>query len=102
MCEIRYGTDSDKDFWYSLDKDLCVDEFERKIRDKRGYIISIGSKPIGIMRYNLMWDNTPFLTLIYIVDAEYGRGYGKKAMLFCTAILACDVYIQLSPFAGSD
>jgi ribosomal protein S18 acetylase RimI-like enzyme len=33
------------------------------------------------MRYNLFWDNTPFLTLIYIDSAYQGQGYGSQAML---------------------
>ena len=82
MCEIRYTTEADKAFWYTLDRDLCECEFDRKIRDKRGYIISVDGKPIGVMRYNLIWDNTPFLTLIYIDDAHHGKGYGRTAMLF--------------------
>ena len=69
MFETRYVTESDKVFWFSLDKHLSINEFTLKVRDKRGYIISDGNKPIGVMRYNLFWDNTPFLTLIYIDDA---------------------------------
>ena len=34
------------------------------------------------MRYNLFWDNTPFLTLIYIADAYQNKGYGRQAMLY--------------------
>ena len=82
MFGIRYVTDSDKAFWYTLDKHLSEDEFDLKVRDKRSYIISDGSTPIGIMRYNLFWDNTPFLTLIYIEGAYHGKGFGKQAMLF--------------------
>jgi len=82
MVDIRYVTENDKRFWFSLDNHFAEAELDLKIRDKRGYIISVNGKPIGIMRYNLMWDNTPFLTLIYIDDAEQGKGYGKKAMLY--------------------
>ena len=82
MFEIRHVTASDKSFWYTLDKHLCKQEFEFKIRDKRGYIISNGGTPIGLMRYNLMWDNTPFLTLIHICDDYHGKGFGKQAMQF--------------------
>ena len=82
MLEIRYVTEADKAFWYTLDKHLHEREFVLKVRDKRGYVISVDGKPIGIMRYNLIWDNTPFLTLIYIDDACHSKGYGKKAMLF--------------------
>ena len=82
MFEIKYATESDKPFWFTLDKHLSEDEFARKVRDKRGYIISDGENPIGIMRYNLFWDNTPFLTLIYITESCQGQGFGRKAMLY--------------------
>jgi ribosomal protein S18 acetylase RimI-like enzyme len=81
MFEIRYVSDSDKAFWFSLDKHLSESEFALKIRDRRGYVISVSGKPIGVMRYNLFWDNTPFLTLIYIDSAYQGQGYGRQAML---------------------
>jgi len=72
----------DKSFWFTLDKHLSEKEFELKIRDKRGYIISDDDKPIGVMRYNLFWDNTPFLTLIYFYEAYRGKGFGKQALLY--------------------
>ena len=83
MFEIRYATEKDREFWFSLDKHLHDSrEFELKIRDKRCYIISGDSNPIGVMRYNLIWDNTPFLTLIFIGETHRGRGYGRLAMQF--------------------
>ena len=81
MFEIRYVAESDKPFWFSLDKHLSESEFALKIRDKRGYIISGGGQPIGIMRYNLFWDNTPFLTLICIEESHQGKGFGRQAVL---------------------
>jgi len=68
MLEIRYVNEQDEPFWYTLDKHLCKNEFALKIRDKRGYVICLDGNPIGVMRYNLFWDNTPFLTLIYIEE----------------------------------
>ena len=82
MLKIRYITDTDKAFWFTLDKHLREQEFELKVRDKRGYVISVDDSPIGVMRYNLFWDNTPFLTLIYIADAHQNKGYGRQAMLY--------------------
>ena len=81
MFEIRYVAEIDKSFWFTLDKHLGEDEFARKVRDKRSYIISDNDKPIGIMRYNLFWDNTPFLSLIYIEETAQGQGFGRQAML---------------------
>jgi len=54
MIAIRYVTENDKSFWFSLDSQLSESEFELKARDKRGYIISDGDKPVGVIRYNLL------------------------------------------------
>ena len=81
MFNIKYVSKEDKSFWYTLDKHFDENEFELKIRDKRGYIISDGDKAVGIMRYNLIWDYIPFLTLIYFDKAYRGKGFGRKAML---------------------
>ena len=80
MIEIRYMQVCDKAFWYTLDKHLPESEFDLKVRDKRGYVLLNNSTPIGILRYNLFWDNTPFCTLLYIRDEYQRQGYGKKLM----------------------
>jgi len=80
MFEIRYVNEQDKKFWFSLDNHMSDDEFLLKVRDKRAYIISDGENPIGIIRYNLFWDNTPFLNLIHLEDSYHGKGFGKQAM----------------------
>ena len=81
MFEIRYVQKDDKSFWGRLDRHLSKSEFELKVRDKRGYIISDGADPIGVMRYNLFWDSIPFLTLIYMKKSYRGKGFGKQALL---------------------
>lgn len=82
LFKIRYLLENDKSFWFTLDEHLSEQEFELKVRDKRGYIISDENTPIGIMRYNLFWDNTPFLTLVYVCKSYQGKGYGKQALLY--------------------
>lgn len=81
MFEIRYIAEADKAFWFTLDKHISEDEFLLKIRDRRGYILCDTGNPIGVMRYNLFWDNIPFLTLIHLQEAFQGKGFGRKAML---------------------
>jgi len=80
--EIRYISRNDKLFWFTLDKHLSESEFELKIRDRRGYIIIDVDKPVGIMRYNLFWDNIPFLTYIYFEEPSRGKGFGRQSVLF--------------------
>jgi len=82
MFTIRHVSENDELFWFTLDRNLSKSELKLKIRDKRGYIIGDGDKPVGIMRYNLFLDIIPFLTLIYFDKAYRGKGFGKQAMLY--------------------
>ena len=82
MFTIRYAAEADKIFWFTLDKHMSEDEFLLKVRDRRAYVICEGNKPVGIMRYNLFWDNIPFLTLIHFDETYQGKGFGRQAMLY--------------------
>ncbi|MBE5947810.1 MAG: GNAT family N-acetyltransferase [Lachnospiraceae bacterium] len=80
MIEIRHVQSEDKEFWYSLDKHLPETEFDKKVKEKSGYVLLEDERKVGLLRYNLFWDNTPFCTLLF-VDAGYQRkGYGRKLM----------------------
>jgi len=80
MTEIRYVRLEDKPFWYSLDRHLPEAEFDGKVRDKRGYVLEEDGKPIGLLRYNLFWDNTPFCTLLFVDWSYQKKGYGRLLM----------------------
>ena len=80
MTEIKFVTNEDKAFWYTLDGHLSIEQFELKVRDKMGYVIFEDGKPAGILRYNLFWDNTPFCTMLFIDWNTQKKGYGKKLM----------------------
>lgn len=82
MIKIRYLEKSDKQFWYSLDKHLPETEFENKVKTKRGYVLLSDDIPIGLLRYNLFWDNTPFCTMLFIDAAYQRKGYGKQLLQF--------------------
>ena len=80
MTKIEYVTSNDKAFWYSLDKHLPEKEFENKILNKQGYVLFADGKPIGLLRYNLFWDNTPFCTLLFVDWQEQYKGYGQQLL----------------------
>ncbi|MDD4113553.1 MAG: GNAT family N-acetyltransferase [Herbinix sp.] len=82
MFRISNVTDKDKDFWFTLDGHFKEQEFALKVRDKRGYVIWDDDNPVGILRYGLFWDNTPFLNLIYLVESYRRRGFGEKAISY--------------------
>jgi len=80
MTEIRYVQEKDKEFWYRFDRHLPEAEFRNKVREHRGYVLVEDGAPVGLLRYNLFWDNTPFCTLLYVAPDVQGRGYGRKLM----------------------
>lgn len=83
--QIRYVEKEDKEFWFNLDKHLAEAEFEKKVRDKMGYVLIEDGQPIGLLRYNLFWDNTPFCTMLYIDWEHHKRGYGKDLLAYWEA-----------------
>ncbi len=52
------------------------------MRNKQGYVLLKNNKPIGLLRYNLFWDNTPFCTMLFIDFRFQGKGYGTKLMKY--------------------
>ena len=82
MTEIRYVKKEDEQFWFSLDSHLSKAVFEEKVRTGSGYVLLLDGNPIGLLRYSLFWDNTPFCNMLF-VDGEYQRkGYGRQLMEF--------------------
>lgn len=78
---IRYVTAEDRAFWYQLDRHLPPPEFDKKVRDAMGYVLTDGEHPVALLRYNLFWDHTPFCTLLYVEESAQGRGFGKALMV---------------------
>ena len=80
MIHIRFLQPEDKAFWYRLDSHLPEQEFDHKVARKQGYVLLDDATPVGLLRYNLFWDNTPFCTMLYIHRDHQGKGYGKMLM----------------------
>lgn len=55
-----------------------IKNLKKKVRDKQGYILLEDNKPIGLLRFNLFWDNTPFCTMLFVDWNYQGKGYGKN------------------------
>ena len=64
------------------DKHITQAELERSIKDHRILVLYQGDQFVGWLRYNLFWDNTPFMNLLYILSEYRGQGFGKQLMEF--------------------
>jgi len=80
MLSISYATIDDFEYVSSYGAHLSKTELEMKVRDKRCYILRVDHKSVGIMRFNLIFDFIPFLTLLYLDEPYRKKGYGTEAM----------------------
>jgi len=75
---IRNAEKSDIDMLVDYDKHISKKELENSIMLKRVYIAEENGDFIGWMRFNLFWDNTPFMNMLYILENYQNKGYGRQ------------------------
>lgn len=75
---IRYATSQDITILSTFDKHINKKELETAIVLKRIFIAEENNIFIGWLRYNLFWDNTPFMNMLYVLDNYRNKGYGKR------------------------
>lgn len=78
MIKIRYVQVDDFTFWQSLNGDSSEEEFQISVRGKRGYVLLENNKPVGLLRYTLLWDNIPFGMLLVVKQSHRNKGYGTR------------------------
>lgn len=77
MLAVRYAAKEDETFWFTLDRHLTRAEYDRKVREKRAYILLSEDMPVGLLRYNLFWDSVPFCTMLWIAPLYQHKGFGR-------------------------
>lgn len=78
--KIKYMEDKDNEFVLSIDKHVNEVQYKNRVITKSGFVLWEGNCPVGIMHYCVLWDNLPFLNLIYINEEYRGCGFGQIAM----------------------
>ncbi len=79
---IRIAELKDEVFLLKNDKHICKNELLLSIKIGRIYVAEIDNTPIGWLRWNMFWDNTPFMNLLYLLKEYRGKGYGRKMVMY--------------------
>nr|MBR4281357.1 GNAT family N-acetyltransferase [Clostridia bacterium] len=75
---IRLAAASDLSFLSEHDRHISLTELDSAIRLGRVLLLETADgKPIGWLRWNLFWDNTPFMNLLYLLEEYRLQGYGR-------------------------
>ena len=79
---IRYAEETDIPVLSEWDKHISKEELENSVRLKRILILFVDEIFVGWLRYNLFWDNTPFMNMLYVLEGIRGKGFGKELVTF--------------------
>lgn len=77
---IKAVTEKDKAFVKTLDRHVDDRSYANRVYTKSGYVIWEGERRIGVLSHCVLWDTIPFMNLIFIQEADRGKGFGTQAL----------------------
>jgi GNAT superfamily N-acetyltransferase len=80
--EIRYAEAGDMEMIAAYDEHISKAELENAIARRRILLLFVDGAYAGWLRFNLFWDNIPFMNLLFLFEEHRGKGYGKKLVVF--------------------
>ncbi|PWM71413.1 MAG: GNAT family N-acetyltransferase [Bacillota bacterium] len=78
--KIRTAAPFDAAVILQYDKHIAKSELNRSIAAERVYVAESETGFCGWLRYNLFWDNTPFLNMLFVVPEMRKKGAGTKLL----------------------
>lgn len=79
---IRLAKVEDLETLHNYDRHVSRQELANSVSLNRVYVAEENGQVIGWLRYNLFWDNTPFMNMLYLLDENRGKGYGKQLAFY--------------------
>ena len=100
--QIRYAAESDIKRLAGCDKHIAKAELAHAVTLCRIYVAEENGSFAGWLRYNLFWDNTPFLNLLYLLPQFRGKGFGRQLLSFWEREMAAQGFDTLMTSTQSD
>ena len=79
---IRFAEIKDRELLISYDKHISKEEMRIIIQQSRIILVEDHNQFVGWLRYNLFWDHTPFINMLYILEEYRGKGFGRQVVEF--------------------
>ena len=76
--KIRFAEESDLEILSQNDKLISAEILSKKISDKNILIAEMDENFAGWLRYNLFWDEIPFMNMLFVLEKFRGIGIGGK------------------------
>ena len=78
---IRLAEPKDIPLLSAHDHHIRQEEWPQLIALRRVYMAEQDGVFLGWLRYGLFWDNTPFLNMLYLLEAYREQGYGSQLLI---------------------
>ncbi len=80
MSTLRSALPADLDFLRRLSERPSDAIVEKQIKDERLRIIEAEGRPIGFIKFYVLWETLPFIEVIVILESKRGSGHGTRAV----------------------
>ena len=80
--KIRFAEKSDIEILFTYDKHIRITELESSVSLGRVIAAENNGTLLGWLRWNLFWDNTPFMNSLFILYLYRSCGYVRKMVAF--------------------
>lgn len=79
---IRYADEGDREILRKYEHCISDSELLNSILSRRILVMFREDAFAGWLRFNLFWDNTPFMNMLYFLEGYRGRGYGTELVAY--------------------
>lgn len=76
--KIRLAEEKDFEILSRNDKHVSAEILKKKISDKNILIVEKDGEFAGWLRYNLFWDEMPFMNMLFVTEKFRGTGIGGE------------------------
>lgn len=79
---IRFACEDDISDLEKYEHHISDEELKNSVLARRIILMKINGEFAGWLRFNLFWDNTPFMNMLYFLDKYRRSGHGSELVRY--------------------
>ena len=79
---VAFAGPDDLDFLAGEDHHVDRDVIREKVARREIMVAYVENRPVGFLRHGYLWDEIPFMNLLWVEEESRGKGYGTQLVSF--------------------
>jgi ribosomal protein S18 acetylase RimI-like enzyme len=79
---VAFAGPDDLDFLDEEDHHIARSVIREKVARREVMVAYVEDRPVGFLRHGYLWDEIPFMNLLWVEEASRGKGYGTQLVAF--------------------